>query len=102
MNQSIAASSQPLVLIDPTTGSEKTALNGYVSVEKYNQLDNRLKELADQLNLLFTTHQRRFEYNGKCISSEIYGKNPTRWALKVVDHLFSEEELAKNTLEVTI
>ncbi len=27
-------------------------------------------------------------------------KNPAKWSLKVVDHLFTDEELASNVLEV--
>lgn len=37
---------------------------------------------------------------GKCICNEISGKNPAKWSLKVVDHLFTDEELASNVLEV--
>ena len=43
-------------------------LDGFVRIEQYNKLEDRLKELSDQLNLLFTTNVKRFEYNGNYLN----------------------------------
>ena len=37
-------------------------------------------------------------HDGKNLVTEFKGKNPVKWAITVVDHLFTEEELRENTL----
>jgi hypothetical protein len=37
---------------------------------------------------------------GKDLIHDFHGKTPVKWALKVVEHLFTSKELAENTLTV--
>jgi hypothetical protein len=62
--------------------------------------DEKLRTLTEQMNTVRVTNvaDPSLEYNGRNLA-EVGGKNPAKWALKVVDILFTPEELRRCVLE---
>lgn len=62
--------------------------------------DEKFRTLTEQMNNVRVTNfaDPAFEYNGRNLV-EVGGKNPAKWALKVVDILFTPEELRRGVLE---
>ena len=75
--------------------------SGTVSLEEHMALAKLVKELSEQLGKKKEPNES-FIYNGKDLCIDIVGKTCSKWALRVARYLFTEEELEKNTLMVSL
>jgi cell division protein ZapA (FtsZ GTPase activity inhibitor) len=69
-----------------------------------NLFDERMKRLTEQMERNLKVAKGagdEFIYNGINLVDDIDGKNPAKWALHVVDHLFTQEELRTCVVEHT-
>jgi len=66
-------------------------------------LNEQVRELISKLDLAVNArrNEKIIEFKGKDLVNDFHGKNPIKWALKVVSHLFTNDELADNTLEAS-
>ena len=76
----------------------------YVAYEEYATMQREIVDIRAALDLAIAGIQRPvlvFEHNGKDLASciDFVARNPVKWALKVVDRLFTKKELAENTME---
>jgi hypothetical protein len=75
--------------------------SGTVSLEEPMALAKLVKELSEQLGKKKEPNES-FIYNGKDLCIDIVGKTCSKWGLRVARYLFTEEELEKNTLIVSL
>ena len=66
-----------------------------------NVYDERIRVLVEKFDRVHIRKSPNPEliYHGKHLVDDFGGKNPPKWALYVVDHLFSKEELRAGVLE---
>ncbi len=77
------------------------ALAKLVKELEHMALAKLVKELSEQLGKKKEPNES-FIYNGKDLCIDIVGKTYSKWGLRVARYLFTEEELEKNTLIVSL
>lgn len=72
-----------------------------VSYEEFNSLNLRFDDLISKFDLAVKTVKNSNDYihEGKDLINDFEGKTPRKWAIKVISHLFSKEEILSSVLE---
>ena len=82
-----------------------TCTAGYITTDAFREfsteMDRKLSEMLDRFERMAIPRRNAgaIMYNNLNLVEDFGGKNPVKWALKVVDHLFTKDELRQGVLE---